>query len=154
MKLEPHVPSPIPKSPMPSVGRDFSWGEDEADSLHNYTSRLPIGVPLFRQRSPFEGLYSRRYGHSSSPYAGRVSLGEQLLMSGMDPIKERYKKLLDGLQSSDESCIAQSASELASELSMAQESSISPSVLSLFVEPLVAGLKSSRPPQIIGIFSV
>ena len=67
----------------------------------------------------------------------------------MGGMRERYKQLLEGLKSGEEARMMQAVIDLSSELSMAQDSAISPHTLEQFVQPLVEALKKDAFPDIV-----
>jgi len=64
-------------------------------------------------------------------------------------VNGKFKVLLDQLKSKDEVKITQGVIELASELSMAQDSALSQSVLEQFIPPLIDCLKMNAFPEIV-----
>jgi len=117
-----------------------------------------IEEPIHRRESIFEHHLARRLmrGHEFGtrlPTYLRES-GNPLFARSSDPIRDKFKKLHEGLLSSDETILSQAAADLATELLMTQENSISSYMLEQFIDPLITCLKSSRPPVVIGISNI
>ena len=65
------------------------------------------------------------------------------------PMSEKFQALLNQLKSGDEVIIMQGVIDLATELSMAQDTAISQQVLEQFLPPLIDCLKMNAFPEIV-----
>ncbi len=146
---------PLPDPESPPMARETTAFEEELARIQAISRQPPPGAPLFRPRSMMEQYtrrqFTRRDFPQSPPFLHGLSFTDPLFVRGpRDQSRDKFKKLFDGLVSGDSSRMLQSAIELASELAMSQESSVSPSTLEMFVDPLIACLRSPPVPDIIG----
>ena len=137
----------------------------EQDLLRAHTAAMPIArqppsIPLFRPTSFLQRSLNYRLGiqpdfeesFSMSSYHGLGASASSMLMHDYsDPTRDKFRKLYEALISGENDKMVQATLELASEIAMTQETSISAQTLSQFIDPLISCLKTPSVPEIIGI---
>ena len=119
--------------------------------------RQPPSIPLFRPTSFLQRSLNYRLGiqpdfEESFPMSSYHSFGasSMLMHDYSDPTRDKFRKLYEALTSGENDKMVQATLELASEIAMTQETSISAQTLNQFIDPLISCLKTPSAPEIIG----